>query len=456
MSEINYIEEARSIYSMVKERYTDDDGIIITRFNADDGSIVNPQILTSDFGDYIQNFYYLGKITGNTDIQDWCIQHLIRAAGLYQHPSGFFITNPGSRSISVRENGDTLEGLSTVYCFSESLEILQIINRFINGIDKYRDKKGFIPGSLTGPFTSPFANSDYSGNFIEELAVLADAAQRPEWAMIAVRLLNAWINTHYFMDYGLFPNRVFRKGYLTPLKKPLTVLAGRNVFDKTSLVKSNTNIISGVIELFRQSNETGAKKKYKDILDHWSYGVERFCGENGYYYGIYDFSKHKRKEYRRPLPDNHHVLSAYADIYHITGDERYVRLLKTGCEYWLAHQLDTGFFPESPKQTGHNAERALMDSNLDLSIVFLKAAELLREIKYLHAAHTCINAIVTHMKRPYGYIESVIAKTGESSGQSNLFTKYITLLIKGLLVLDAVLKGRKVYSRDLYLLARDR
>ena len=115
-----------------------------------------------------------------------------------------------------------------------------------------------------------------------------------------------------------------------------------------------------------------------------------------------------------------------------------------------------GFFPEGPDPNGKFAERALMDSNLDLSIVLLKAAELTGDRRYYSAADHAIESIVRHMKRPHGYVEEVDAATGEGSDNKRIFTKYITLLIKGFLLLDAARRGASIFERDLFLLARDR
>ena len=86
----NYIDEAIWIYELIHDRYTDNDGMLVYRVNSITGEIVDHNILVSDFGDYIQNFYYLGMISGREDICKWSLQHIIKAAEIYQDGSGFF------------------------------------------------------------------------------------------------------------------------------------------------------------------------------------------------------------------------------------------------------------------------------------------------------------------------------------------------------------------------------
>ena len=74
--------------------------------------------------------------------------------------------------LSIAENADTFEGLSTLYHLSSESQILAILKKFIQGIEKKCDQNGYIPQKFYGPLNWPIAGSDYTGNFIEELVLL--------------------------------------------------------------------------------------------------------------------------------------------------------------------------------------------------------------------------------------------------------------------------------------------
>ena len=61
-----------------------------------------------------------------------------------------------------------------------------------------------------------------------------------------------------------------------------------------------------------------------------------------------------------------------------------------------------------------------------------------------------------YFKKNYGYIEIVEVETGDMLGHGRLYTKYITLFIKGLLVIDQILNGKDIYDENLFLISRDR
>jgi len=452
---INYIDEAIWIYELILDRYTDDQGMLVYRINSNTGEIVDRNILVSDFGDYIQNFYYLGMISGRKEICDWSLKHIVTAAKIYQDKSGFFWTNKRKIIVSICNNADTFEGLSTLYHISKEKKILKIIKKFVRGIEKKCDQNGYLPAKFYGPLNWPFAHSDYSGNFVEELVLLSQETGEKGNRDLAEKLSRSWINSNYFNKVGLIQKTIVRPSFYQDLVKIVCRLRGKNLLNSV-LVKSNTNLISGILQLWETESEPSKKKQYKKKIDQWKNGVEMHCEYNGYYFGRFDSQKNERKEYKRPLPDNHHVLAAYADIYYFCKDPEYLSLLKKGCDFWMSHQKKTGLFPESPIQKGHNSKRAIIDSNLDLSIVLLKAHSLTGDNKYFSSAKNCINSMIKYFKNEYGYNEIVNVDTGDSLGNSRMFIKYLTLFIKGLLILDQILKGKDVYSNDLFLISRDR
>ena len=451
----NYIDEAIWIYELILDRYTDNDGMLVYRVNSITGEIVDHNILVSDFGDYIQNFYYLGMISGREDICKWSLQHIIKAAEIYQDGSGFFLTHKGKNYLSIAENADTFEGLSTLYHLSSEPQILAILKKFIQGIEKKCDQNGYIPQKFYGPLNWPIAGSDYTGNFIEELGLLFEKSGENKFRELAKELTFPWVNGDYFNTIGLIQHRVIRPSFFLPLIKMVCEFKGES-FLNSRLVKSNTNFISGVLQLWKTGLETDEKHLYKKIIDQWKNGVEMHCAKNGYYFGKYDARKNQRGEYHRPLPDNHHVLAAYADIYFFCKDHEYLSLLRKGCDFWIQYQKETGLFPESPLQNGNNSKRAIMDGNLDLSIVLLKTHSLTGDIKYFDSAKNCIDAIIKYFKKDFGYNEIVEVETGELLEHGRMYTKYMTLFIKGLLIVDQILQGKDIYSEELFLISRDR
>jgi len=451
----NYIDEAIWIFELIRDRYTDNDGMLIYRFDSITGKVVDNKILVSDFGDYIQNFFYLGIISDREDICSWSLKHIINASKIYQNKNGFFLTNKKKLFTSIADNADTLEGLSTLLHISKDTQILKIIKKFVKGIEKKCDHNGYLPAKYFGPFNWPISHADYSGNFVEELVLLYEETGEEKYRDLAKRLTHPWINSDYFNNIGLIQRCIVSPSLFHSLLRFILEITGRNYLS-SNLVKSNTNLISGILRLWETENVPSEKKKYKEKINQWKDGVETHCAMNGYYFGRYDALRKQTHEYKRPMPDNHHILAAYADIYFFCKDSEYLSLLKKGCNFWIDHQKESGLFPESPIQSGENSKRAILDSNLDLSIVLFKAYSLTGQKKYLYSGKNCIDAIIKYFKRDFGYNEIVEAETGEMMEHGRLFTKYITLFIKGLLILDQILKGEDIYSKDLFLISRDR
>ncbi|MCP3924054.1 MAG: hypothetical protein GY714_15860 [Desulfobacterales bacterium] len=455
-----YLEEGCRIFDLIKDRYTDSDGMLVSRIDALSGQIVDNNILVSDFGDYIQNFYLLGKLVGRDDICIWSKTHLLKAARKYQDSTGFFKTKNGSNKIYVWDNADTFEGLSTFYSLSEDHEVLEIINRSVKGMTRFCNKYGLIPDEITSVYSSPFARCDYTGNFVEELSILSRDLEKKSYADLARDLLKPWVNNTYFQKVGMLPNKRFRSYLLSIICNPIfDYIFKKNPTKRSTIVKTNTNMMSGVLQLYLlQSSSEDDKIYYKSLLDHWRDGVERHCFYNGFYKSTYDSIKDISFNYIRPMPDNHHVLALYADIYHYCNDDVYLTLLKRGCDNWLSYQnRNTGLFPEHPLENDYeNSSRAIMDCNLDLTIVLLKAAQVCNKKEYLLAAKKCLDGMMKYLSRDLGYIEMVHVNSGEIFVHSKIYTKYMSLFIKGLILMHEALAGSDLYSKELFLIARDR
>lgn len=452
-----YLDEALWIYNLVIKHYTDSDGMLVNRVDALTGQVVDDNILVSDFGDYIQNFYYLGILTGRKDICEWSIEHIIKASQRYQHPCGFFYTSRDKTAVQISDNADTFEGLSTLYLLSEDERILQIIDKFIDGIDKTSRQSGFVPeqfGSLKGILCS---RPDYTGNFAEELLFLYEKSGRKAYLKIADRIIQSWIGGDCFKKHHLLPNRAWRNGLINKLMSPLACFYNSKSFSTVYLGKANCNFLSAVLQYWRLTSDSSLKQKLSLVIDEWLSAVESKSGESGYYHGLIDLESGEISNYRRSLPANHRILAFLADAYFYIQDQSYLDLLEKGCRFWLKKQTDIGFFPESPASlSDDDPQRAIMDSNLDLSIVLLKAFCLTGKQEYLLSAKSCIEAIIKYMKVDFGYTEMVDTKTGELHVHGKNYVKYLTLFIKGLLLLERVINNRNLFQKELYLISRDR
>ena len=92
----------------------------------------------------------------------------------------------------------------------------------------------------------------------------------------------------------------------------------------------------------------------------------------------------------------------------------------------------------------------------DMSVVLIKTFCLTKNRVYLEAAKICIDSIIKHLKRPFGYIEYFNADTGAADYHSRMFIKMLTLFLKALLLLDAALNDEDVFDGDLFIISGDR
>lgn len=456
----SYLIEANRLFDLITNRYCDTDKMLFTRIDSDTGEVVDTNILVSDFGDYIQNFYLLGKILNQPEICHWSSEHLVKASHHYQSQQGYFFTKNSSKTLFIYENADTFEGLSTFFSLSNDNRVKEIILRFVKGIKLSMDSKGLIGHIIKPLFASPVSRSDYTGNFIEELVLLSQELKDREYFELAQKLLKPWIESNHYKKTGLIPNWQLRSSFLSiPINFILDKVVGRNPLRRSSIVKFNSNVMSGVLQLYLSPfSSPTEKQEYKKILYNWTENIEKKLGRNGFYYGTFDDTTQKASNYSRPLPDNHHILAMYADLYYYFKDQSFLEMLTKSVDKWLEFQhSETGLFPENPlDQTGENGQRSIMDSNLDLSIVILKLYQLTGHKKYLDASQRCIDGMIRLMKRDYGYIEMVKTESGEVFIHSRNFVKYLSLFIKGLILLDQAIKGTNLYERKLFLIARDR
>ena len=152
-----------------------------------------------------------------------------------------------------------------------------------------------------------------------------------------------------------------------------------------------------------------------------------------------------------------HVLGFYADFCAFKKDKTLAILLERSLDQIISQQTETGFFRVEPENSSSKKyHMGWLDQQTDISVILLKGYVLSGKNEYLNSVIKCIDAIIFYLKRPFGYLEYFDPETGESTFHTRLYTKFLTLFPKALILLDAVLNKKDIFKGDFFLISGDR
>lgn len=448
-----YLEEALWVASLVVDKLADEDRLLPTRIDAQSGEVLDAHKMIGDLGDYVQNIWYLGKMADNQRLQEFALSSVYNAALLYQDESGLF---EGAFRydpwISWWSNEDVFVGLTTLYRLSRDSSLEDIILRFQQGIAKHTQQSGLLCCATRGfrrYVTTP------PRTFVEGAADVYVTNSSKESLKLAGRLVEPWIHSKFFKRYGLFPSNMMTIDCLNNLNDRIYRYKLRNFrrFGNCDIPKTNTNFLHGILELQKVTKE----KMYSDAMRHWIDSIEVNLVENGFYASSFNVYTKNRSHSRKPIGSTIVVLAFYADFCKSFGDQRIREILELRTENILQSQSKIGFFrdaPHDPKDPKYN--RGFLDCQTDMSVLLLKLYSLTANDIYLEASKRCIDSVIKYLKRPYGYVEYFNVVNGNADYHSRMYTKFLTLFIKALILLDSVLSGKNVYQDDLFVISRDR
>ena len=459
------LREAQCVCELLINRYCGTTGILCEKVNCSTGETISTRALVDEWGDYVQNVAYLGLKINEPRYINWARNQIYVGTKYCQMPSGLFYTSMSSdtakipyktnlRPVFSLNNADTIIGLVALFELFRDENILQIINKFYDGVFNHcMPREGYVSyWSIPKlKFSMPLSAPEICGNLIEELINLYNITGKKEYVKKAEILAQPWIHSNYFKEYGLF-SRLFIKQTLLFNKFTIDCLfkiIKSPPLDTAILMKSNTHVIFGLLALYRVTKDANLK----NLILKWRLSIEqRVLDGEGFFYHLWRSSTQKAES--ADLEHNHSIIEALLDIYRDFNDEKSLELAKNCADFWLKSQNKQGLYPKKAKRTEKIV--TVLDPQVDFNVDLLKLYEVTNEREYLDKSILGFQGIMKYHKLKYGYAWSIDYKTSKII-EDKIETKFLGLYIKGLLVLYEVLNGEKLFENSkLRNLARDR
>jgi hypothetical protein len=354
-------------------------------------------------------------------------------------------------------NEDTFYGLSTLFYFTDDKNIENILTKYIDGIELYIDNNGLLPNAAYGLHRlhsrTPLA-------FVEGLMFVYKKNGNSRCVELAKRLTAPWLNSNFFLSNGLFPHLMVRNeklsSFLLRADQNISQLGfGAVGFGTCTVQKFNTNFCHGILELWKATGNC----QYGQALQQWISAVEKNLVNKGWYMNKYNIHSGLGSFWNHQIMTTISVLGVYADFTSVFGDQSLLKLLERRAQGLISKQTQAGFFPSlilndiSPTA---DADRGWLDVQTDATEVLLKVYSLTQNDIYLKSARTCIDSVIGKLSRRYGHIEYFDAYSGADIYHDRVFTKYVSLVIKALLLLDHAIAGDDLYADELVVLSGDR
>lgn len=448
-----YLREALWIADLVVNKLSDENKLLPKRINAQSGEIIESERMIDDLGDYVQNIWYLGKILGDKRLMDFVLTSAYNAAALYHDKSGLFRgAFKNDWRIDWDSNEDVFVGLTSLYKLSRDPGLESIIFRFQQGLARYTDQSGFLFAGCRGPMRyvriPPKA-------FVEGFVHIYETNGSREALHLAKRLADPWIKSNFFKRHGLFPTRMLGIDWIYNLNEKINRYKLRNLysFGGCDIPKTNTNFLQGILELWKVTSDMA----YVDSMRKWIDSAEVNLIRNDIYASYYNVYSYIWLYNRKPIAPLIAILSFYADFCKTFKDEKIQAMLELRVRNVLKAQTDIGFFRDAPHDTKDpKYKRGVLDCQTDMSVLLLKVYSLTKNASYLEASKRCIDNVIRHLKRPFGYIEYFNAINGNADYHSRMYMKFLTLFIKALVLLDSVLSGKDIFQDELFIISADR
>lgn len=457
------LEEAKRLGNIITHEYTGKNGLPFAVIDGKTGEILSKSSFVDDLGDYVQYVWWLGKIAGDEFYSDYAENQIRIVDRLAFSKNGFFNSKITAEQLDNSAGfltafypgatGDVIVGLATMYAVAKDEFALHAANKLVAGASRSL-VNDCIPRAVLPAFSLylPIATPDTTGNYIEELVNLAAFTGRQEYTEMAERLLAPWVNDQFFFKWRLFPskklirfNNKLGRGAANFLLDRLRI---KNLDFITSMIKHNTNLIYGVLNLYKETKNT----QYKETVESWALSVEDKLLTKDGFYSQWD-ARSERGCYIA-LASNHALIDVFLEVHRAFGDKRYLKIAERAAHAWLSRQGKTGLFPESPMQK--ELRRAKLDPNVDMIVVLLKLYEITRNEEYLRSADMCIDGILKFHRAEHGFVWAVDSESGEFLC-TTIHVKFLALLLKALLLAQCIAKGDKIYgSEEISMLIRDR
>lgn len=445
---------ASKVCDFIRENSENEVGLFRTeKFNVDALKWSSNVCDCDDFGDFAPFMAWLDKIKGRGENGSWVYGQFERMKSLLKQDCGFYTPFFGTKvrkspffPAYVINNMDLTLGFEIMHRLTGEEEYkLEFIGICDSLVKHAISRKGFVLNSVIPAFNLYVPSHGcirykpvVSGVFAE---LLCDAYQMTgdyRYIEKARNLLNAFIETKAFRKYGIFPDNVYPFIYSST--------------GTSSLTKSNTSMISGMLRLYDATQDWALKEE----IEHALLGIKsQFTSPEGCFYMSFDLkggsvkSKIIEKGYNQPVMGN------LIDAFMVLGDKEYLGMAEKCAEFWMKNQSDNGlFFERKVGQAGWY--RCTLDSFADMVIIMGKLYEITGKKKYRKSVERSGRGFEFFLADNGCLYQSVDSRNGDILGRENEL-KFLGGALKGMLTAYTVLRGESIFKdSSKILLTRDR
>ena len=438
-------------------RYCRADGLLCAVGDCGTGKRLGNHLCIDELGDFAQYVSILGRITGNDDYLRWALDQAVRGLSVSQASDGLIYHDKRSAQKAIKffpliRYGDTFWGLSEMFRVQREEGLKEAFDRLIGGTFKFCLVDGlpsygcFFIGKKA--ITLPIAEVMTSGYLAESAVNMYLWTTQANYLDLAENIIERWLAIQSFQLHSMFL-RYCRTDWLWIPKGIFDLqfrLRGRPGMNETILVKGDTYLIFSILALYRATGE----KKLERAVIRWKEAVaRRAVTPDGRFFNSVNLKNNKK--YSVNLEENHSVIEAMIDIAVDLEDEESLELAEKACEAWLSKADRHMLIPNSDDEPF-----VRLDPLMDFSVNLLKLSELTRKGNFREKAFEVFNSALKHFRLPYGFSEAIHKDTLEPTSWLAK-TKFLGLLIKGLLIFHFVSNGETILSKlESRLLASDR
>ena len=418
------------VVHLFKNAYLAASGFPCYDVNGKTGEHLSNRNLLCEFDDYAPFFWFLGEEQYIYRQFEKIEKQLKKRRLFFKRPQirrdkGLGLPGP-IRWLPYADSQDYVEilyGLLELFALSEKRAFLSAAENLMDVILDHFSVNGHIRSFRLMPFGPTFSVSDaMAGMHMEILVELAetikDKRKAGQYVNTAREMLNQWIMTDMFKEFGVFPS-VF-------LEYPLSKVPG---LSKKALIaelaKPNASMGYALLAMSSSSFEIPEARK---AFSRWIKGLQEYFSTSNCVLAhtprLQVFEKHGPV-----LSTNFAILDILCDAVHIFDDEECRDLAITITDFFLRFQSPaTGLVPDQP-----GCNRSYIDANTDFSVSLVKMTEITSRNEYRQAGERIINGILKYHSGPFGYYRDVNLDTGEPL-ENLVETRFCSLLLKALIL----------------------
>lgn len=262
--------------------------------------------------------------------------------------------------------------------------------------------------------------------------------QSMDFLSIATKIVDSIVDDEFTKKYGIFPNYLNLCDRLSPGVSKWFDCLFRSKKHATAttanLFKENTNALASVLAVWEMTGEP----KYLKALNHWLDGCLKHMQTPSKMIAM--GWNPKKGVIHPPTDHNFQFVDLMCDIYHQTGQERFIESAEAVANTWLQARGSSGFFPHHIE--GRYSELAMSDSQTDFSVALLKLSALTNNTSYSTAAEEVLQSISEYMYTGAGMANWVDVHSGKAL-DGVCKTKFLVLSLKGWFALD---NKEKIYK----------